>query len=190
MHVYIAKNLTFALALAAGAVFAAGDFEIEWDKPVDLGPGGYARIHRLADGRLMAAYAKGGEIVARFYVRGTGGRFGAWGECVTVARGFVATNGCFQVWTKELGVGSGGVGELVWVDVEAEGVMPQVGVEYTFRFAFDYAAKTYGVEVQTATGFTRLREENPVNPVNPVQNFPSPHPRLRFQVCASPATAF
>ena len=99
---------------------------------------------------------------------------------------WIGTNGCFQVWTRgKLGVGSGGVGELGWVDVEAEGLTPQVGVEYTFRFTFDYTSKTYGVEVQTATGFTRLREKNPVNPVNPVQNFPLATPgskisRIRF----------
>ena len=75
---------------------------------------------------------------------------------------WLGTNGCFQVWTL------GG-----WLDVEAEGITPATGVDYTFRFTFDYAAKTYGVEVQTGlTEFTRLREKNPVNPVNPVQNFP------------------
>ena len=72
-----------------------------------------------------------------------------------------------------------------WIDVEAGGVTPEVGVEYTFRFTFDYTSKTYGVEVQTATGFTRLREKNPVNPVNPVQSFPLATPgskisRVRF----------
>jgi hypothetical protein len=86
---------------------------------------------------------------------------------------WIGTNGCFQVWTRrKLGVGSGGEGELGWVDVEAGGVTPEVGVEYTFRFTFDYTSKTYGVEVQTATGFTVLREKNPVNPESPVQNFP------------------
>ena len=50
---------------------------------------------------------------------------------------------------------------------------PEVGVDYTFRFTFDYAAKTYGVEVKTGlTGWARLKEKNPVNPVNPVQDFP------------------
>ena len=99
---------------------------------------------------------------------------------------WIGTNGCFQVWTRgKLGVWSGGVGELGWVDVEAGGVTPEVGVEYTFRFTFDYTSKTYGVEVQTATGFTRLREKNPVNPVNHVQNFPLATPgskisRIRF----------
>ncbi len=43
------------------------------------------------------------------------------------------------------------------IPVEAEGVTPQTGVEYTFRFVFNYAAGTYSEYV---------------NPVNPVQNFP------------------
>ena len=49
----------------------------------------------------------------------------------------LGTNGCFQVWT------SGG-----WRDVAAEGITPTTGVDYTFRFTFDYAAKTYSVAVQ------------------------------------------
>ena len=80
---------------------------------------------------------------------------------------WIGTNGCFQVWTR-LRQGSGG--QAGWIDVEAEGVTPQTGVEYTFRFVFNYAAGTYSVYVKTElTGFTRLRENNPVNPV---QNFP------------------
>ncbi len=86
---------------------------------------------------------------------------------------WLGTNGCFQVWTKELKVESSKlkVGEdAAWIDVEAEGVTPQTGVEYTFRVVFNYAAGTYSVYVKTGlTGFTRLRENNPVNPV---QNFP------------------
>ena len=89
---------------------------------------------------------------------------------------WIGTNGCFQVWTKELKVESGKlkVGEdAAWLDVEAEGVTPQTGVEYTFRVVFNYAAGTYSAYVKTeSAGFTRLREKNPVNPVNPVQNFP------------------
>ena len=50
---------------------------------------------------------------------------------------WLGTNGCFQVWT------SGG-----WVDVEADGITPTTGVDYTFRFVFDYAAQTYSVAVQ------------------------------------------
>ena len=88
----------------------------------------------------------------------------------------LGTNGCFQVWTGgKSGVGSGGVGELGWVDVEAEGVVPVSGAEYTLRTTFDYTANIYSVEVKTGlTEFTRLGEKiNPVNPVNPVRtSFP------------------
>ena len=75
---------------------------------------------------------------------------------------WIGTNGCFQAWTKmgngELGMGNG------WMDVVAEGVVPQVDVEYTFRFTFDYKEGTYGVEVKTGTtGFTRLKgKANPL----------------------------
>ena len=70
----------------------------------------------------------------------------------------LSTNGCFQVWAKkQLGVESGGVGELGWIDVEAEGVTPVSGEEYTLRTTFDYTAGTYSVEVKTGlTEFTRL----------------------------------
>lgn len=72
---------------------------------------------------------------------------------------WIGTNRLFNVWT------AGG-----WIPVEAEGVTPQTGVEYAFRVVFNYAAGTYSVYVKTGlTGFTRLRENNPVNPV---QNFP------------------
>lgn len=57
----------------------------------------------------------------------------------------LSTNGCFQAWVKA-GNGEPGTGNC-WVDVEAEGVTPTSGEEYTLRFTFDYAAGTYGVEV-------------------------------------------
>ena len=64
-----------------------------------------------------------------------------------VAQGAVwlGTNGCFQVWTKA-GNGAQGTGNG-WIDVAAEGVTPQPGVEYTFRFVFDYRYGTYSVSV-------------------------------------------
>ena len=81
---------------------------------------------------------------------------------------WIGTNGCFQAWTR-LRQGYGGQAENGWVDVVAEGVVPQVDVEYTFRFTFDYREGTYGVEVKTGTtGFTRLRGR-----ADPLQeNFP------------------
>ena len=60
---------------------------------------------------------------------------------------WLGTNGCFQVWTR-LRQGYGGQAENGWVDVAADGVTPQTGVDYTFRFVFDYAAQTYSVAVQ------------------------------------------
>ena len=69
---------------------------------------------------------------------------------------WIGTNGCFQAWTKK---GNGGFGTgNGWIDVVAEGVVPQIGVEYTFRFTFDYKKGTYGVEVKTgSTGYAKLR---------------------------------
>ena len=56
------------------------------------------------------------------------------------------TNGVFQVWTAD-----------GWVDVEADGVTPVSGAEYTLRTTFDYTAGTYSVEVKAElTEFTRL----------------------------------
>ena len=58
---------------------------------------------------------------------------------------WLGTNGCFQVWAKagngEQGTGNG------WVDVTADGVTPATGVDYTFRFVFDYATRKYSVSV-------------------------------------------
>ena len=83
---------------------------------------------------------------------------------------WLGVNGCFQVWTR-LRQGSGG--QAGWIDVEADGVTPATGVDYTFRVIFDYTSKTYSVDVKTGlTGFARLKEKNPVNPESPVQNFP------------------
>ena len=61
----------------------------------------------------------------------------------------ISADGCFQVWTrKELGIESGGVGELGWVDVEAQGVTPISGAEYTLRFSFNYSTGTYSVDLK------------------------------------------
>jgi len=59
---------------------------------------------------------------------------------------WLGTNGCFQVWSKA-GNGDQGMGNG-WVDVAADGITPTTGVDYTFRFTFDYRAKTYSVAVQ------------------------------------------
>ena len=89
-----------AVILPLAASCAAADLEIKWGKPFDLGRGFYARIHKLADGRLMAAYSLRGGIVARFYERGdkASGRNGRWTEPVDVAKGRSAENGTEKVW--------------------------------------------------------------------------------------------
>lgn len=78
---------------------------------------------------------------------------------------WIGTNGCFQVWTKELKVESGKlkVGEdAAWLDVEAEGVTPQTGVEYTFRFKFDYRNGIYSASVlNNGTYIPLVQSANP-----------------------------
>ena len=70
------------------------------------------------------------------------------GQDVQLAVRF-STNGCFQVWTwKQFRVKSGGVGELGWVDVVAEGFAPVSGEEYTLRTIIDYTHGTYSVAIK------------------------------------------
>ncbi len=56
--------------------------------------------------------------------------------------------------TGNIGTGNNGnTGNIpMWVDVEAEGVVPRAGVEYTFRFKIDYETRLYSVSVQNAGG--------------------------------------
>ena len=51
--------LLFALMLfLSGTTCSAADFKILWEEPQRITKGGYARVHRLNDGRLMMSYAK------------------------------------------------------------------------------------------------------------------------------------
>ena len=43
--------------------------------------------------------------------------------------------------------GYGGQAENGWVDVVADGVTPTTGVDYTFRFVFDYRHGVYSVAI-------------------------------------------
>ena len=82
---------------------------------------------------------------------------------------WLGTNGCFQVWTR-LRQGSGG--QAGWIDVEAEGVTPQPGVEYTFRFTFDYRCGTYSASVlHNGTYVPLVQSVNP--PICQSHSFPS-----------------
>ena len=64
----------------------------------------------------------------------------------------LGTNGCFQAW-------AGGGREADpphWIDVAADGVTPQSGMEYTFRIAFDYSQHVYSVDVLQGAEWVRL----------------------------------
>ena len=58
---------------------------------------------------------------------------------------WLGTNGCFQVWTL-----------VGWVDVAADGVTPTIGVDYTFRFKFDYRFGVYSVAVMDGGDLKQL----------------------------------
>lgn len=50
-----------------------GKISVEWDEPMLLAPGGYARVHRLNDGRYMAVYSRGGDGCVKFSNNGYNG---------------------------------------------------------------------------------------------------------------------
>lgn len=59
--------LLFALMLfLSGTTCAAADFKILWEDPQRITKGGYGRVHRLNDGRLMMSYAKSHSNYIRF----------------------------------------------------------------------------------------------------------------------------
>ena len=94
------NRIALALLAAFGAtasLCAAEDFAIEWGKPFSLGTGGYARIHRLSDGRYMLAYGRGANMAARYSRKGASGK---WSKPQTVAKHFVATNGTESGWVS------------------------------------------------------------------------------------------
>ena len=64
----------------------------------------------------------------------------------------LGTNGCFQAWA------GGGLeaDSPHWIDVAADGVTPQSGMEYTFRIAFDYSRHVYSVDVLQDAEWVRL----------------------------------
>lgn len=97
MRFDVARGLALSLAVLAGTVFASPDFEIEWGRPYSLGPGGYARIRRLADGRYMLVYGCGADMAARYSRKGAPEK---WSKPQTVARHFASTNGEESGWVS------------------------------------------------------------------------------------------
>jgi hypothetical protein len=85
----------FAFAVVAAALWgaAAADIRVSWERPVTLGRGAYARVHRLADGRLMAVYERGG-LWVQF---ASAADPCTWGRPRRVARDFTASNGVERI---------------------------------------------------------------------------------------------
>ena len=123
----------------------------EWSQGISYGPDGRAYI----DGaNIFAPYdASTGNVVtveAKVSFHEDESDYTPDADAQAAVR--LSTNGCFQVWTKELKVESGKLkvaDESIWIDVAAEGVTPVSGEEYTLRTTFDYAAQTYSVAVLT-----------------------------------------
>ena len=174
---------------------ATSEWTGEWSEEVNYGTDGRADLVSN-DGQIvfLPCMASTGTVVtvettARFDVYagkedpdataqaavrlGPNGRFQVWVGNVANVEMLPVSNTNGQLGTGNIGTGNtGNIGNSShWLDVEAEGVTPVSGEEYTLRMTFDYTANIYSVEVKTGlTEFTRLREKmNPVNPVNPVK---------------------
>lgn len=63
-------------------------FEVSWDKITKVCTGGYGRMHRLTDGRLMLAYGNDSSVFARF----SSDDGAHWGNPVTVMAKFTYYN--------------------------------------------------------------------------------------------------
>lgn len=85
------------IAFAGARAELAARPVVRWGGSIDLGPGGYARIRPLADGRLMAAYERGGDMIVRFAPRGD---IRHWTPPRAAARHFTATNGAKTTWVS------------------------------------------------------------------------------------------
>ena len=85
------------IAFAGARAEPAARPVVRWGESIDLGPGGYARIRPLADGRLMAAYERGGNMIVRFAPRAD---IRHWTPPRAAARHFTATNGLKTAWVS------------------------------------------------------------------------------------------
>lgn len=83
----VAVAVTFSFCVMSAQ--KESDVNISWLERFDLGRGAYARVHRLSDGRFMAAYSRDDAIVARF---ASIEDLGNWSKPTVVARSFSATN--------------------------------------------------------------------------------------------------
>ena len=130
----------------------------EWSENVDYGEDGRAFLS--GDVAFEPTNASTGNVVT---VETKAKLYACSKDCSpdanTQAAVRISADGCFQVWTR-LRQGYGG--QAVWADVEAEGLTPVSGAEYTLRMTFDYTDGTYSVEVKTdETEFANLRLQLP-----------------------------
>ncbi len=124
-----------------------------WSKPVAYGADGKAQLYNNTFEPYKAS--TGNVVTVEFKAQFCEVTNPADPDENTQAAVRLGTNGCFQVWAKT-GNGEEGTGNG-WVDVEADGVTPVSGAEYTLRTTFDYTANTYFVEVKTGLAeWTRL----------------------------------
>lgn len=75
-------------ALSTAAASKGNRLTVEWGNPVEVSQGGYGRVHRLDDGRLMACYSRGGNA----YIRFSEDSGSSWSDETKVMDGFTHTN--------------------------------------------------------------------------------------------------
>lgn len=67
----------------------------------------------------------------------------------------IGPNGSFLVWTKTRSAEQAG-DSAAWLEVSADGIVPETGVEYDIRFILDYAAQTFSVSVKDGGEYRAL----------------------------------
>lgn len=67
---FILATAAFLLSVISGCAAEPGPravrLSVEWEAPVTVSAGGYGRVHRLLDGRLMCCYSRSGNDYVRF----------------------------------------------------------------------------------------------------------------------------
>jgi hypothetical protein len=74
----------------------------------------------------------------------------------------IGPDGSFLVWTKTRNGGQGEGDSAAWLDVSADGIVPETGVEYDIRFVLDYAAQAFSVSVRDGGEYRALKSADGV----------------------------
>ena len=72
----------------------------------------------------------------------------------------ISPEGSFVVWTPTRNSEQEAGSAAAWLEVAADGVNPETGVEYGLRFTIDYAAQTYSVAVNSGGEWKSLASED------------------------------